>query len=239
MFKKFDLTPFDQGKQGKTQEAGQKTSFQMTWTRFESKEVNFSLNQYLREMEEKILKQAKDKSYLIEKEAYAKGFSQGEKDGLELGQKRADMVVQQFKSVLLELEAKRAAFLKTYEKEMVQLVLAISKKIIHKELERTEGVVEATLREAFQFVKDRRKIVVHLNPVDYRYLFSHSKDTGNEADLESLKIVEDPSMTRGGCLLETPLGDVDATIEAQLDEIISSVWKHFDQSGFFPVKETS
>ena len=236
MYKTFKFTPLDQGK---VQNSDQDSAFQVTWPQLESRTYTGSLNQYLKGFEEKVLKQVKEKSYLIEKEAYEKGFAQGEKDGLEMGQKRAEMIAQQLKTILAELEGQRPFLLKVYEKEMVQLVLSISKKIIHHDLQQGEEIIEATLREAFLYMKDRRRVAVHLNPADYQSLLAHSgKDSWIRADQESLRIVEDPAITRGGCLLETPFGDVDATIETQFDEIVSVVWKRFEQSGFFPERKT-
>jgi flagellar biosynthesis/type III secretory pathway protein FliH len=41
-----------------------------------------------------------------------------------------------------------------------------------------------------------------------------------------VKLVEDHSITRGGCLFEAPFGETDATIEGQFDEIVSRIWEH-------------
>jgi len=151
-------------------EVPQKSQFQMTWPRLQTKGYVSSVQQHLKELEEKIIRQVKEKSLLIEKEAYEKGFAQGEKDGFELGRKRLETVIHQFELVLLNIRGQQEELYKEFEREMLQLVISISQRVIRHELTSQEGIIQKTLEEAFRNVSDRTKIVVHLNPVDYQYL---------------------------------------------------------------------
>ena len=38
----------------------------------------------------------------------------------------------------------------------------------------------------------------------------------------------DPSLLRGGCLIETLFGDIDATLESQLDQITAGIWQKIE-----------
>jgi flagellar assembly protein FliH len=186
----------------------------------------------LKEVETKFLKQAKEKALFIEKEAYEKGFAQGEKDGLELGQRRLETTIQQFRNVFIEIERQRKDLYRAYEREMLQLVFSLSKRVLHRELQVHEDVIIAVLREAFQYVVDRKKVIVHLHPIDYQYLLTHPERVPFPLnDGGGVKVIEDPSMTRGGCFLETSFGQVDATIEGQFDEIVSLIWERMEQTG--------
>jgi flagellar biosynthesis/type III secretory pathway protein FliH len=42
-------------------------------------------------------------------------------------------------------------------------------------------------------------------------------------NVKSIVITSDPTIARGGCLLETPSGDVDASIETQLHSLYQSL----------------
>jgi flagellar assembly protein FliH len=46
-----------------------------------------------------------------------------------------------------------------------------------------------------------------------------------------MTVTSDPSITRGGCLLETPYGDVDARIETQFDMIHQSLESAYMERG--------
>jgi flagellar assembly protein FliH len=137
-------------------------------------------------------------------------------------------MVHQFEQVLLDIRRQREALYKEFEREMLELVFSISKKVIHHELTLQEGLVQKALEEAFQNVVDRKRIVVHLHPADYQFLLNHpDRFPFIRGQTEGIRVVEDPSISRGGCLLETSFGEVDATIEGQFAEIVSSIWSQW------------
>lgn len=206
------------------------SSFQAAFPQVGAKRFSPQFQQHLKEMEAKVLQQAKERILVLEKEAYEKGFAQGEKDGLELGQKRSEMMIGQLKNLLNEIERQRVDLYEKYRKEMVQLVLSISKKVLHREVSIHEDSIVSTLQEAFKYVVDQRKVIVHLNPVDYQFLLSHRERLpffGEE--IRGIKLVEDPAITRGSSLLETSFGDIDATLENQFDQIASLIWQKIEQ----------
>jgi flagellar assembly protein FliH len=209
----------------------QEATFEMMWPQLQPKVYSSSFQQSMKEFEAKALKQAKEKALFIEKEAYERGFAQGEKDGLEMGQKRLEAILLQFKNILLEIERQREDLYRTYEKEMLQLVLSLSKKILHREVSLHENIILTTLQEALQYLVDRKKVIIHLNPADYQYLLTHPESSPLAlGDQGKVRVIEDHSITRGGCFLETPFGKIDATIESQFEEIVSLIWKHMETS---------
>jgi flagellar assembly protein FliH len=214
------------------EEGNPNPSFQMAWPQLSAKRFSPQFDQHLKEIEAKVLQQAKERILGLEKEGYEKGFAQGEKHGLELGQKRIETMIHQLNHLLTEIERQRVDLYKNYEKEMVQLVLSIAKKVLHHEVSIQEDIVAFAVREAFQYVVEQKKVVVHLNPVDYQYLLSHQDRLPFAVEeMRGIKMIEDPAITRGGSLLETSFGDVDATIENQFDQIASLIWQKIEQSG--------
>ncbi len=180
--------------------------------------------------EEKVLKQAKERALLVEKEAYEKGFAQGEKDGLELGQKRFETVLDSFGKILEGMGRLHRDLYEEHEREMVQLIFALARKILRHDLPLPEGVIRETLRAAFQYVVEPRKISIHLNPKDHQDLLSRPDDLpwGRNEEAKGMKILPDSSITRGGCFLETSFGEIDATLESQLDQILSMIESKVD-----------
>ena len=213
------------------QQPGQEPTFQIVWNDLQPKTYTSSFQKTLKDLETKLLKQSREKALLIEKESYEKGFAQGEKDGFEVGQRRLETVIRQFENILLEMERQRSDLCRTHEKEMLQLVLSISKKLLHDELPFHEEGIRATLQEAFQHVVDRKRVIVHLHPMDYQYLLNHPEGFPFLHEEEKgVKVIEDSTITRGGCFLETSFGEIDATLESQFDEIVSLIWKRFESS---------
>ena len=215
-------------------------AYRMVWHSLGSKEYSSTFLDRLKETETRVLKQAidkaKEKALHIEKEAYEKGFAQGEKDGLELGQKlgqqRIETVVQQMATLLQEIQNQGESLYKTYEREMLQLALSISKKILHHELQVNGEVITATLREVSKHIVDQRKIVIRVNPVDFQFLQTHAGNVlSAEKGGQGVEMIKDPSITRGGCVVETAFGSIDGTIETQFDQIVSLLWERFGEPG--------
>lgn len=190
------------------------------WDIIPSKEGSHCFGQFIKEIENKLLKGAKDKAIHIEKEAYEKGFAQGEKDGFEFGRKRFEVIVQQFQSILEEINKEKKSLYSKYEEDIINLILSITRKILHFELSLNKDIIIETLKETLRNIVDKQSIFIHLNPIDYQYLTSQPFGLPFlKNDFECLKLISDPNITRGGCLIETSYGDIDATIENQLKEI--------------------
>ncbi len=217
--KKFTFENFNPGE-------NEALAFQPEWPKMQAKKYSSQFDHHLKELEARVLRKTKERALILEKEAYEKGFAQGEKNGLELQQKKMETIAHHLDLLLQEMERQRTEIYKTYEKEIVQLALSIVKKILQHELTLHEDVIRFTFQEAYKQVVDRRKVIIHLNPTDCQYLLAHGSDLpvlrGEE---NGVKILEDPAITRGGCLLETAYGEVNATIENQYDQIASLVWQ--------------
>jgi flagellar assembly protein FliH len=102
------------------------------------------------------------------------------------------------------------------EREMVQLAIEIAKKIVRREVTVDREIVLSLARVALSRLHTRALATVHLHPDDYQFALSHRERLSTSG---TLKLVEDPAIGRGGCLIETDHGDVDARIEHQFSEI--------------------
>ena len=191
----------------------------------------FPFGRSLSDLEDRILKNVKDQALQIEKEAYEKGFAQGEKDGQELGLKRFESVLQSFQKILEEVQSYQKEYDRKHEGEMVRFLLTLARRVLRQEFPHAEETVVETLREAIQQVAERKKFQIHLHPKDYEFLKIHPERLPfplNEENPEGAKLVADPSLLRGGCLIETPFGDIDATLESQLDQITAGIWQKIE-----------
>jgi flagellar assembly protein FliH len=165
-----------------------------------------------------------EKTAFAEKEAYEKGFEQGEKDGLELGEAKANKMLKNLEALLDEISQLRSRLGKQYEKEILDLVYAIANKIIHTELSIKETVVKDTILSALELTAEKRNMTLKINPDDFDYVEKIRPELFSRyTNIKSLMITPDPAISRGGCLLETPGGDIDASIETQLESIHQSL----------------
>ena len=90
------------------------------------------------------------------------------------------------------------------------------KKIIAHETDHGQTITHV-VKAAMKKVADPRQLCVKLNPLDLdavkaiRNELLMTDDFGSELHLES-----DDAVKRGGCIIETQLGDVDARIDQQI-----------------------
>jgi flagellar assembly protein FliH len=179
---------------------------------------------------EDILQGAHKRATQIEQEAYEKGFSQGEKDGFELGEKKALKVIESIDNLLVELGNLKQEMIRGYEKEILELIFAISEKIIHHQLGIHHEAIKETIFNAICLAAEKSKMNLRVNPEDFEYVEKLRPEIFTRFnDLKSIVVTSDASITRGGCLLETQYGDIDARVETQLERIYQCLEGVFNQ----------
>lgn len=167
-----------------------------------------------------IIQQAHLKASAVEKEAYEKGYREGEKAGKEVGEKMVETLLKQYAQTLEELTNLRKHVLSLAEREVVRLSLEIAKKVVKREVTIDEEVILTLVKVALSRLGDESAMTLRVNPRDYQFLARHRSTQGTSSALnEGIKLVEDPSITRGGCLIETESGIIDARVEEQFREV--------------------
>lgn len=175
--------------------------------------------QLLKEIEERerYIKQVTGKTDSLEKEAYEKGFAQGEKAGMELGEKRFDSVVKSFNEVLERVRRIEEELYQKSEQEMVELVLTIARRVIQKEVSTDEKIVLNMIQSALKYVADQKEIKVRLNPSDLEFA---SQLRGEMMEgMKSVIFEGDEGVPRGDAIIESNRGVIDCGIEKHLREV--------------------
>ena len=160
----------------------------------------------------------------IEQEAYEKSFAQGEKDGFEFGEKKAIKVAENIENLFNEMVSLKHDISKQYEREIIDLIFAVAEKIVHHEVRSKESVIKNAIFEALELAVEKSKVIFNVNPDDYDYVEKLRPELFNQnKGLKSIVVTSDPGVSRGGCYLETPYGNIDATIESKLEKIYQSL----------------
>ena len=169
---------------------------------------------------EDILRKAQEKADLLEREAYEKGFTQGEKDGLELGERKGLKQVESIESLLGKMNSLKQEIIGHYEKEILELVFAIAQKVVHQQVKSDDKAIQGTILRAMKLAAEKSEIIVKVNPEDFDYVERLRPEfLAAIKELKALTVTSDASITRGGCFLESPYGDVDGRVETQLEKI--------------------
>jgi len=108
------------------------------------------------------------------------------------------------------------------ETDLVQLAMQIAKKIVRREVTIDREIAFTLVKVSLNKLHNRSVATVHLNPEDLAFVEAHREACEFRGSLE---LVEDRSISVGGCLVHTETGDIDARIESQFDEIARGLFE--------------
>ncbi|MGC8594364.1 MAG: FliH/SctL family protein [Candidatus Kryptoniota bacterium] len=157
-------------------------------------------------------------------EGYRAGFLDGKNQAInELDQSfqiELDKASEQLSSVVRQFSAEVEKFYNEFDVAIVKLAISIARRIVVRELEIDEGAVLARTKEAIRKVIGVEKIKIHVNPSDEEYVRRHRSDLLSHADsVREIVIESDNKVERGGCIIESDLGNIDARLSTQFEII--------------------
>lgn len=161
------------------------------------------------EAEAEKLRQQSQQAYEEQRQA---GFAAGMAEG------KAQMAEQ-----LLDTMAASVDQVAAMEKQLVDVVMMSLRTILgsidHEEL--TPKIVANALR----LVRDEKKIILRVSEAESAAVATRLADMRRQyPGMGRVEIVSDPTLAKGGCVLETDIGVVDASLERQL-EIIQDTFR--------------
>jgi flagellar assembly protein FliH len=150
----------------------------------------------------------------------AEAHHQGVEDGLRRGREEASGEVkkafEQIAHALEELATAKRKIRQEGEQELVKLSLAVARRILYRELSTDPSSIEGIVHAALQKLQQREASKVRVWPAAVPAVRAALERIGSRSGIE---IVSDPGLATGAILFETSLGELDASIETQLQEI--------------------
>lgn len=156
----------------------------------------------------------------LEREAFTKGYASGEQAGLEAGTTRADAMIRRLGETLTELDGLRQQIVAQTERQMVQIALAVARRILRREASMDQDLVVAIARVALDRLGDQVTATVRLHPDDCAAV---AAKRGSEWAGSRITVVADPGVSRGGCRVESDLGFIDAGVDAQFEQLVHAL----------------
>jgi flagellar assembly protein FliH len=150
----------------------------------------------------------------VEREAFARGFAEGEAAGAAAASGEGEAILRQLTQALQDVSALRTDMIRRSERQIVELALTLAKRVIHREISQDQNLLLSMVRGALTRLDDSARITVRLNPHDY--------EASGGAQISQLGtnviVVADAKVERGGCRVESDLGTLDAGVDAQIQE---------------------
>ncbi len=166
------------------------------------------------------------------KQEAAVARQQAEAEGRRSAQKAVEQIVQKqlaqqlatlmpaLQQAIEDIQHAKQAWLTHWEKSGVHLATAIASRIIRRELTTQPDIPLNLIREALELAVGSTQVCLHLNPADHSTLGSQAQLLVKEVSgLGPTEIVADPSVSPGGCRVETRFGSIDQQFDVQLARI--------------------
>ena len=160
----------------------------------------------------------------VHDEAYASGHAQGLQQGLNEGR-------QQGQAEVTAQAARLAAIIQAYThpveqqqqaiaSELLTLTRQLAQVVIEQELQSSTAGLEAIIARTLQQIADQAlSLSLQLNPEDAQLLRAQLLATqGWQA---TWRIIENPLLSPGGCIIETPMHYVDARLDLRREQVFA------------------
>lgn len=172
--------------------------------------------QNAREEAAQIIAQAKQQGASIEQNSREKMMHEAR---LSLESENSELITEQHRNLyatISQISGLADEIINRVENDVVELALQIAKKIVGREVMIDREIAVTLVKVSLKKLHSRAVAQVRLHPEDFAYIQNHREKIDFHGSLE---IVEDRSVSPGGCLIHTDTGDVDARIESQFEEI--------------------
>ena len=162
----------------------------------------------------------------LREDSKAKGYEEGYAEGLKAGEQAAREksvpLLETLSNAIREISEFRKIMYPKVEREMIEMIVGLTQKVIQIELEGKEDRVKQMIQLAVQSVLDRESMVIQVHPDDQKHAQHFLPELQQSFhDIKNVTLEGSPSIPRGGCIINTNFG----TIEARCDDLQEQIEK--------------
>jgi flagellar assembly protein FliH len=150
------------------------------------------------------------------REARAAGVREGEAAGRSRAEAEVQPVIERFTRTIAELAEARARFRREAEADMLQLALAIARRVLRRELAVDPEALHGLVLGALEKLEAQEIARVRVHPSQAAAVSALLREASGRGTVE---IAPDGGLAPGAALFETARGTLDASVETQLQEI--------------------
>lgn len=181
---------------------------------------------YLRIIEEanieakRILDQASQDKEVLQATAGEDGYRDGFNAGYAEGITQAQDIINQATELKEQLDERNEELYREAEVQIVDLVLEISNKVLGQELTQNDEVIMSLIRQAISKSAFKDELKIRVSEEDYEYVNTNKEKIVMLTEgINNLEIYCDKALPKGGCVVETTAGEINAGINVQMKEI--------------------
>ncbi len=166
------------------------------------------------------------------REGFEHGHAEGARHGTEAGRQQAlkqhsaelTTLITTLRETLTQIDAHRLSIETDGTTEVVKLAITIAQRVIKRQAAIDPAVLEANVADAMKLAVSSADLRIAVHPAQ-RASLQESLPRLKVAfpTLKHVEIVDDTTLTPGGCRLFTRGGSIDADLGAQLDRVVAEL----------------
>lgn len=165
---------------------------------------------------ERICAEAREDGYQA---GYQAGLQMGKRDGYAAGQTAAKEEAARIGKAANELDRALQEFDQQVADELLALAVEIARQVVRKEIAARPETILGIVNEALTYLPHQHA-AIHLNPEDASLVRSYLGDVLTHA---GHRILEEPTLKRGDCLLEAGGSQIDASTATRWRRVVESL----------------
>lgn len=168
-----------------------------------------------------IVSEAMEQAAISKKNVLEEARMNGYREGINRANKEVEGIKMDLAQQKKAMEAEYDARLETMEADLVEVITSIYEHIFHVELSSYREILTHLISTTMRKVDGSRSFIIHVSKDDYPFVSMQKKQlvAGISASSNAVDIVEDLTLTKGECFIETDGGIFDCGLGTQLKEL--------------------
>jgi flagellar assembly protein FliH len=163
-----------------------------------------------------IVAEAHAQAHQIEAQARDAGFEAGRLEGIRHAQAEVETALAAIAAAAAGLDAVRDAETERIERRAVELAISLAERIVHGALDADPERINDVVAGALRRIIDRDRLTIEVCPDDLESVRAWC-DAQTELDGARVDVRAERRVPRGGCVVRTVDGEIDARVSEQLE----------------------
>lgn len=177
-----------------------------------------ALLQSAHERAKQLLAEAERRAAALAETALAEARATGRAEASAAVDREMSEMLATMRNLVDMARVERHKLMESAEPEIVRLAVGIAERVLHQQIALDRGVVVEMAKVAIARLVEKESVTVRVNPGDLEQIREHREELLSNGEIKNLRVIEDQRVDRGGVVVETDGGTIDARVSTQVNE---------------------
>lgn len=180
--------------------------------------------QTIRDEANEVLAQAHMEARKIIEDAKRTGYEHGAQNAREEYNAKADELARDYEAKKAQLEKEYNDMKASMEPELVETITEVFKKITYTVAEDNKDIIIGLINGVMKNTDISNEFIIKVSPEDYKFLVNNQGKIYCSVSKEvTMDIVEDATMKKNQCIIESDTGVYDCSLDIELNNLIEDI----------------